>query len=300
MWNLTDNRLSPYPHPVGQTADDIDCQLVGTCPSRPLPRFLITLIMLFVPTALLVGIILFIVYRRMSLESQLVDHWWKISQSDIEFLITRRKALGETGDGLLVSSQAVRVTSSDGANLSKSEPLAVTNLTSAPSSVTSNSGLPRTTVTKVTMTGVGKSSSAADLCYGVIGLGIYRLNKVAIKPMAKLHQSRKLMIELRTVSVACTRVSSRVGLNLIQLASLNSHLPDQRLGTCKSMSLYRFDHRRAESSLSIRVLLERLAERVLQQRDYVHRLDFQILDHERHPCRPLIYPLEQHRIPWAT
>ena len=55
-----------------------------------------------------------------------------------------------------------------------------------------------TIVTRVTE--ATTNVSKLDVCYGNISLGIYKMAKVAVKPISEFRQSRKLMIELRSVS----------------------------------------------------------------------------------------------------
>jgi len=135
------------------------------------------------------------------LESQLVDYWWKISYKDIEIISTRRK---NVGDGSSVANET-------GSQISANQPVlqqeAGESVSDIPdkrrdsSQIGHSSELGKTTITRVTDTSAF-ASSAADVCYGSISLGVYKLAKVALRPFSKFHQSRKLMIELRTVSIS--------------------------------------------------------------------------------------------------
>lgn len=185
---------------MGPTVDSVDCELTGTCPSKPFSRFLVTLVLLAAPLAVVMGTILYFVYKRINLESQLVDYWWKISYKDIEIVETRRKNAGDgsscaTGAGGSQVSSHVNSASriagkpNDDNESDSRSPIA--------------SGVARTTITKGTSTSA-YASTAADVCYGEISLGVYKLAKVALKPISKFHQSRKLMVELRTVSFNVT------------------------------------------------------------------------------------------------
>lgn len=144
------------------------------------------------PPAAIMGSILYFVYNRISLESQLVDYWWKISYSDIEIVSTRRKEAGKSSSIITGGSQV-----SEQALPSVKILHATDSIASEPHQAAKSS------ITKVTSTSVAYNSSAADVCYGDISLGIYKLAKVALKPISKFHQSRKLMIELRNVSIFC-------------------------------------------------------------------------------------------------
>lgn len=155
------------------------------------------------------GAILYFVYKRISLESQLVDYWWRINYKDIEFVGTRRKRAGDGSsvaasddggdaageDSQVTSSRAMRSMKLARADSGRTEMIE----DKGPLSAVGGSQTAKTTITKVTGTS-GFASSAVDVCYGNINLGIYKLTKVAVKPISKFHQSRKLMVELRTVS----------------------------------------------------------------------------------------------------
>lgn len=161
--------------------------------------------MLAIPSIASAGLIFLFIYKRLSLESQLVDHWWKVGIDEVEIVTTRRKAVGGsssghlTGTSSLVSSQAKTITLSEH-ETKQSRESNTQKRDSLSQSRGPQSELVKSTVTKVTLNSGCTSNTAIDVCYGSIGLGIYRLNKVALKPILKLHQSRKLMIELRTVS----------------------------------------------------------------------------------------------------
>lgn len=173
---------------IGPTIDNVDCRLTDTCPSKPMSKFLVTLSLLVIPLGMVMGSVLYFVYSRIAMESQLVDYWWKINYKEIEIVLTRRKA---AGDGSSVATGADSQVSSThgGAEGGKSA--------KSGDGVASEPG--KTVITKVTNTS-GFASTAADVCYGEISLGLYKLSKVALKPISKFYQSRKLMIELRTVS----------------------------------------------------------------------------------------------------
>lgn len=177
--------------------DTVECHLTGTCPGRHLSKFSVTFLLLATPLAIVVSVVLYFLYNHISLESQLVDYWWKINYEDIDILATRRKGgtsvPDSTAHGSLVSTQE------SGPNPA-SRGTKKTGISSA---------VAHTTVTKVTEASGAFTSSAVDICYGDINLGIFKLVKVAIKPIGKFHQSRKLMIELRTVSVTDLTVASR-------------------------------------------------------------------------------------------
>lgn len=175
---------------MGQTTDTVDCNIIGTCTSKPVPRFLITLGFLVVPLGLLVVGSLYFIHKYLSMESELVDYWWRIQLDEIEFIVSRRK---KANDGALVANRAESTISSakDSASVNPEER----------ASVVKTKSVARTTDVRTT-TGIGTTieSSAADVCYGDISLGKYKQTKVAVKPIVKYHQSRKLMLELRTVS----------------------------------------------------------------------------------------------------
>lgn len=149
------------------------------------------------------GALIFFIYRHLSLESQLVDYWWKINFSDIELVDVRRKNAGEGAGGSSVGAAG----GASGSHVSSLARRVVGQEMSAGGSnghkTTGGGGaaseFAKTTITKATNTS-GFNSSAADVCYGEISLGVYKLSKVALKPIVKFRQSRKLMIELRTVS----------------------------------------------------------------------------------------------------
>lgn len=184
-WSSFDN--------VGPTIDNVDCSLNNTCPSKPWSRFLITILLMAAPPAIIMGSILYFVFNKIRLESQLVDYWWKLSLSDIEFVLTKRKTAGNCSSIVTVDSQVSvptlpSIKNADGTQL-KQEGSVVANQTV------------KSSITKVTNTSMAYDSSVGDVCYGDILLGIYKMAKVALKPISKFHQSRKLMIELRTVSI---------------------------------------------------------------------------------------------------
>lgn len=143
------------------------------------------------PLLVIMSLIIYFVYKRISLESQLVDYWWRINFKDIEIIASRRK---NAGDNSGAASGSV-VSSSHGPSVKAYQ----TEISSHRGQ--KNSGVAGTSVTRETDTSAAFATSAADVCYGSIILGNYKLAKVAIKPISKLHQTRKLMIELRTVNV---------------------------------------------------------------------------------------------------
>lgn len=149
------------------------------------------------------------VYRHLSFEAQLVDYWWKIRISDIEILDSRRK---QAADG---SSQAE--SESLGIELDKSIQGNQNEQLIGTHSVASSSGNNKSSRAQSTLEGKSSSitkvtnvSSAVDATYGDIALGNYKLGKVALKPIVKFHQSRKLMMELKMVSF-CQK-KKRIGL----------------------------------------------------------------------------------------
>lgn len=188
---------------VGPTIDNVECHLSGTCASKPLSRFLVTLMVLAVPLALVMGSALYFIYNHISLESQLVDYWWKINYRDIEIVQTRRKNAGD-GSSIVTGAGAESQVSSHPGQLHKGTESSLDPYDKSRPAVRSSELGRTTTITKVTDTSAAFASSAADVCYGNITLGVYKLTKVAIKPISKFHQSRKLMIELRTVSTLMT------------------------------------------------------------------------------------------------
>lgn len=155
------------------TDDDVDCQLTNSCPRQGLPRLVTTLALTSSPFVLIVAIVVYLVYRHVSLESQLVDYWWKIKYEDIEILQSRRK---QALDGTLLNDDKTSVVSSINA-----------------SSKTHSDQCAKTTITNV--------STTICATYGNITLGNYKLGRVALKPIHKFHQSRRMMLELRTVSL---------------------------------------------------------------------------------------------------
>lgn len=165
--------------------DSVDCQLNGTCANKPISKFLFTLVMIGAPISLLMGLILYFVYNKISLESKLVDYWWKINTKEIEIVQARRK-----GDG----------TSSVGSQVSDAEKARRGTSTTSQG----KADQPASEFKSMNETSMAVSSKP-DVCYGNINLGIYKSAKVALKPIGKLHQSRKLMIELRVVSIYVSR-----------------------------------------------------------------------------------------------
>jgi hypothetical protein len=160
-----------------------------------------------IPVGILLGLFYF-VHTRLKLESQLVDQWWRIHVSDIELVETWRKS---TKDGSIVATGNSMVSSETRDSSERhatTVPPASVVLSSASSggkqrldATRPSSDLSRTEVTRTTADTTGVwGSSVADVCYGNIRLGIFRLAKVALKPINKFHQSRRLMIELRSVS----------------------------------------------------------------------------------------------------
>lgn len=146
------------------------------------------------PLLVMMSFIIYFVYKRISLESQLVDYWWRINYKDIEIILSRRKNAGDgstsgAANGSLVSSSR-----------GPSDKAFQTEINSHRGGQHS-SGVVTNSVTKETETSTAFANSAADVCYGNIILGNYKLAKVALKPISKLHQTRKLMIDLRTVNV---------------------------------------------------------------------------------------------------
>lgn len=119
------------------------------------------------------SILLYFVYRHLRLESQLVDYWWKIKYEEIDILQTRRR------DG------------ADGTNVGDDKSSVISSLNLS-SKAHSEHGA-KTTVTNV--------SSTLCVTYGDILLANYKLGRVSLKPISKFHQSRKLMLELRIVSI---------------------------------------------------------------------------------------------------
>lgn len=153
-----------------------------------------------VPPAAILGSILYFVYKRISLESQLVDYWWKVSYSEIEIVSTRRKEAGKSS-------------SADGSQVSEKASHLLKGLKDTESVNSESHQAAKSSITKITNTSVAYNSSAAEVCYGDINLGMYKLAKVALKPISKFHQSRKLMIELRNVSFIDRLVFSLGGFN---------------------------------------------------------------------------------------
>lgn len=217
QWSSFDN--------VGPTIDNVDCSLNNTCPSKPWSRFLITILLMAAPPAIIMGSILYFVYNKIRLESQLVDYWWKISLSDIEIVLTKRKTAGNCSS-IVTNGSQVSVPTLPSIKLSKSA-LADETQQFKDSSVGINQTV-KSGITKVTNTSVAYNSSVGDVCYGDIVLGIYKMAKVALKPISKFHQSRKLMIELRTVSIAGGIKSLVVETTMEQLISSSSFILTKR------------------------------------------------------------------------
>lgn len=150
-------------------------------------------------------LVLYFVYTRISLESQLVDYWWRINYQDIEILDSRRKNAGD-GSSVVTSSQVSLASKKSADEQRKGQDGSTGTSDQAGGKDSDCNRGPRSlaevanrSVTRTTTSGL--NSTNADVCYGNICLGIHKLNKVALKPIAKFHQSRKLMIELRSVSV---------------------------------------------------------------------------------------------------
>lgn len=152
-------------------------------------KFVVTLLALVAPLSLVAVAILYLVYRHLRLESQLVDYWWKIKYKDIELLGSRRKA---ANDGSVSAVETASVVSSF--HMSTGAKGSAAGQQAAFSGNQSEPGKSQVTQTTTNV------SSAADACYGNIELATYKLSKVGLKPISKFHQSRKLMVELRTVS----------------------------------------------------------------------------------------------------
>lgn len=199
---------------VGPTVDNVDCNLTGTCPSKPFSRFMVTLVLLAAPLIMITGFVLYFVHNRIHLESQLVDYWWRIDIRDIEIIASRRKNLGggaSIGTVEICGSQteSVQRAITDASN--QSDKGTEVGLYKAKNDTTIQDSAvgQRTTITKVTDTSAF-NSSAPDVCYGSIVLGIYKLNKVALKPISKFRQTRKMMMEIRGVSSKSPSLTSPV------------------------------------------------------------------------------------------
>lgn len=170
-------------------------------------KSLLWLALLAGPAATLVGLFYF-VHSRLRLESQLLDHWWRIHLSEIELVKTWRK---NVNDGSLAATSSIV-----GSMMSSAVPSiqrragqkpgdtinATSKTTHGAVAEIANAFADKTEVTRATDTSGAWATSAADVCYGNITLGFFRLSKVALKPISRLHQSRKMMIELRGVSGA--------------------------------------------------------------------------------------------------
>jgi hypothetical protein len=150
------------------------------------------------PLAILTSLFCF-VHRRLRLESQLLDHWWRIHLSEIEIIRTLRKS---ANDGSLVTNSEGSVVSSAGTSFQRRAKRRITNNDDDDDDIDGMAATAgdKTEVTRATDTTNAWASSATDVCYGNITLGIFKLTKVALKPISTFHQSRKLMIELRGVS----------------------------------------------------------------------------------------------------
>lgn len=185
---------------VGPTTDSVECSLSGLCAGKPKSKFVIAISIASAPLVVILGSLFYFVHSRLSLESKLVDYWWKIHLSELEIVMTRRK---NANDGSLIVSgsagpaggcaESSLVSSSHGGQLR------IREAGGAGSTV----GCDKTTaITKASTTDFNSTAvaSSMDVCYGNITLAVYKLAKVALKPISKFHQSRKLMIELRTVS----------------------------------------------------------------------------------------------------
>lgn len=149
------------------------------------------------PLLIVMGFVMFCVYKHISLESQLVDYWWRINSKDIEMITSRRKNAGDRGSSVN-TKMGSSLASSHAASI-KARQTVVSEHTGIQTRPGSDAA--ENSVTKGTDTSVAFATSAADVCYGNISLGVYKLAKVALKPISKLPQTRKLMIELRTVSM---------------------------------------------------------------------------------------------------
>lgn len=227
---------------VGPTSDNIDCQLNDTCTSEPMTRFAVILLLMSGPLVLIMSLLMYFVYSRLSLEAQLVDHWWKIRMADVEVVLTRRKNANNGSLVMTASSHqgagyaGATCVSGGSAGRMGGQALGTESLSShghTPPNTTSRAALAesiassggktmlisaggrfkanscgtnqtglcdRTEITKVTGDTSLYNYSGTDVCYGNITLGIHKLAKVALKPIAKFQTSRKLMLELRNVS----------------------------------------------------------------------------------------------------
>lgn len=259
---------------IGPTMDGVECRLSGTCAARPISKFALVLLFVGVPIVSLMIAVAYVVLKRIRLESQLVDHWWRIDPSEIELVSTRRKqaacsdlagstsavsvsgasmddadtgtvsqaamsALVPAQSGVMSSAQTVarlrgHGQSSVGASMAGSAMAFAAgsgdngatkqNAGAAGAKTVSSSGVTKTTGADTSVAHssyMPESSVAADVCYGSINLGLYKLNKVALKPIGKFHQSRKLMIDLRTVR-SCAHPRSIVAAILL-ITSPSTH-----------------------------------------------------------------------------
>lgn len=133
---------------------------------------MVTLLFTSAPFITIIVVVVYFVYKHISLESQLVDYWWKVKLSDIEILVSRRKI------------------AADGAGSSDDKTSVISSLNLSANTHSEHGG--KTTITNV--------STTICTTYGNILLGNYKLGRVALKPISRFRQSRKMMLELRTVS----------------------------------------------------------------------------------------------------
>lgn len=211
-----------------------------------LSRSIVMIIFVTVPLAALLGGLFYFVQSKLTLESKLVDYWWRIHMSEIEIISTRRKhandgslvlmPTGATGGGgyggtdqSFVSSQLQPPSESSKPATNEQQQqqqraagggTSVTTMLASQKMIASTvvgdsafgpgAGCDKTTVTRATADTTAMASSL-DVCYGNIALGVYKLSKVALKPISRFHQSRKLMIELRSVSSGSSARCGEIG-----------------------------------------------------------------------------------------
>lgn len=118
-----------------------------------------------------IGIIVsLLVYRKLKLESELADYWWKVKYEDI-FFPQLTKSGNKSAVSLAMSESSFGAARSQAASTAKA-PSVVNSLATAASNING------------------------------VNLGIYRGIKVAVKPlnMKRVHVNRELLVEFKLVS----------------------------------------------------------------------------------------------------
>lgn len=195
---------------IGPSSDSPDCTVAGTCVNKT-RRLIISILLVLMPIALAVSSGLYAVYRRISMESALVDYWWRIKFNEIEILESITKscadessAVGGADSASVGGTSAVyrRTKRADKSMVGSNQLEAEDDPDNAKSGC--RSGLSRANQSSMTRGTSGVSSAHLDVCYGNNILGLYKFNKVSLKPMTRLAQPRSLMVELRTLKTVIT------------------------------------------------------------------------------------------------